>query len=276
MEHSEHIDQLSAAILEVQKKGLMALDNQQNKHLTSTYADFPRVVMTIIPEVNAAGLTLMQFPGPVEMKGTQVVASITNLLSHPASKQWIRETQNIPIPDPIVGRSGGSVVNLAQRYGSAITYAKRYAVLAIFMIPSGDDDDAANAFPPDRSGVNREQQEPPATWQDLFTTGKWKACPSPYGSPLGDLDRDQLRSLVKQNWTNQGSNPALTAVHAVMLQRVCLKRGYKHIDEVMPVVEWRGAKDVLALDYKGLKELYDLVIPLPAVPEAKETEPMPD
>lgn len=100
-----------------------------NPFFNSRYADLATVVEAVIPAMNAAGVGVLQFPS---FDGEMV--RITTALLHDSgacitSTLAMRPTKNDP-----------------QGVGSAITYARRYALLAMTgAAPEDDDGNAASA-----------------------------------------------------------------------------------------------------------------------------------
>lgn len=61
-------------------------------------------------------------------------------VTHTKSGQFKRGFLPITVPDPILNSKGAEVGNAAQRFGSGMTYARRYAFAAILSIPQEDND----------------------------------------------------------------------------------------------------------------------------------------
>lgn len=101
-----------------------------NPAFKTKYADLSQVVEGVIPALNAAGVGLMQFPA---FDGEMV--SVTTTMLHES------------------GSSVSSVLHLRpsksdpQGVGSAITYARRYALLAMTGAAPEDDDGNASSGP---------------------------------------------------------------------------------------------------------------------------------
>ena len=131
---SETTTELIGALLTFQKKALTIGKDSENpafKHgqKASKYASLANILEGIAGPLNECGLCFVQFPDG---------EGLTTRLMH-NSGQWMeasitmRPTQNTP-----------------QAQGSAITYARRYALLAILglRIDGDDDGNAASAPPP--------------------------------------------------------------------------------------------------------------------------------
>lgn len=128
MKTSESINGIVGALLQAQKNITFAVKDAVNPHLKSKYADLPSVIDAIKAALNEAGIVYLQTPGTME----NMYLSLTTRLMH-TSGEWIEDTMTMPMvkQDP-------------QGYGSALTYARRYALSAITGLYQ-DDDDANNA-----------------------------------------------------------------------------------------------------------------------------------
>jgi len=74
----------------------------------------------------------------------QTMCHLEGMLTH-GDGHSISVAYDIPIPDAITSREGKSVMNAAQRMGSATTYARRYGECAVLGIVTGKDDDGEGA-----------------------------------------------------------------------------------------------------------------------------------
>lgn len=123
---------VSAALVKAQQGFAPALKSSTNPHFKSRYADLAACVEAVLDSLNANGIALMQKQHPhdggvcvetifVHESGEMLSAG---MLTVPASKQ-----------DP-------------QGYGSALTYARRYSLMAACGIaPEDDDGNAAKPAP---------------------------------------------------------------------------------------------------------------------------------
>jgi hypothetical protein len=114
------------------------LKDKTNPAFRSKYADLGAVLEAVLPALNRAGLSLIQSPS---YDGSLV--GVTSILLH-ESGEWMEATLHMkPVKmDP-------------QGIGSCITYARRYAALAIAGAAPEDDD--ANAA---SGAVDRSQKVP--------------------------------------------------------------------------------------------------------------------
>lgn len=136
MKKSETIIELSKAFAKMQQDLEQPLKNASNPFFKSKYVPLPNVVESITKAASKHGLSFSQFPSSDE-NGNVTVGT---LVMH-ESGEWIEY-------DPIRMKS---VKTDPQAVGSAITYARRYALSAIFGITSDEDDDGNEATQPAKS-----------------------------------------------------------------------------------------------------------------------------
>lgn len=144
---SETITHVLAAMLKVQGDVDGVAKDRQNPHLKNRYASLESVIDAIREPCQRAGLVVMQAPGEFS-EGT---LALTTMIAHAESGEWIRSTVSIPVqkPDP-------------QGAGSALTYAERYSLMALFCLPAVDDD-AETAARPQQRPAQAERAAPPPT-----------------------------------------------------------------------------------------------------------------
>ena len=146
IEQSESIAALSKALTQVQGSVEGAVKGKVNPAFKSKYADLTSVWEACREPLVMNGLSVVQFPG--EMIDNRM--TLTTQLSH-ESGEWMRCTLSIPLTKAD-----------AQGYGSAVTYARRYALAAVVGVcPEDDDGNAAAKFAPADMNADRitEKQE---------------------------------------------------------------------------------------------------------------------
>ena len=155
MNKSESIKELAEALAKAQGEMQNPSFDTQNPFFKSRYASLANVRNTVIPVLSKHGLSVAQFLGGEETR----VACETMLLH--ASGEWMSQTFSVP-----VGKHD------AQGYGSAATYARRYALMAIVGVV-GDEDDDANAAVGGADKGRRKQAQP----YDRATAGTPPSAP---------------------------------------------------------------------------------------------------
>ncbi len=106
-----------------------ATKSSNNSHFKSKYADITAVIEAIKPALIKHGLYFTQRPEPSE-KGV----TIETVIGHASGEEMSLGKLFVPANK-----------NDAQGYGSALTYARRYALVTAFGVPVEDDDGNAAA-----------------------------------------------------------------------------------------------------------------------------------
>lgn len=125
--HSEQINELAAALAKAQAEFRGAEEDKVNPHFKSKYSSLNSLWAACREGLSKNGLSVVQ-----TLDGDERL-NLTTTLMH-SSGQWIKSV--LPV---VYQRVAPQVL------GSAITYAKRYALSAIVGISSGDDDDGNSA-----------------------------------------------------------------------------------------------------------------------------------
>jgi ERF superfamily len=128
MYQSEQINELATALVKAQSLLTHAFKNRKNSHFKNAYADHASVLDACRAPLNDNGITVTQ--GPTFMNGGWVV---TTKLLHISGQYLACDT-------PIINGKGD-----AQGFGSGMTYAKRYGLMALVGIDSSENDDDGNS-----------------------------------------------------------------------------------------------------------------------------------
>jgi hypothetical protein len=147
--------------------------DRKNPYFNSKYADLDSVLAATEPALIANGLVISQTTGLIE--GVPVL--ITTLWHE--SGEFIRGEYPLPTkPDPsVIGaliesgqiKGDAAIKDDPQKMGSAITYARRYALCAILSVTADDDNDGNEVKP-----QSRDQQTKPAE-KGTLTKEQWLA-----------------------------------------------------------------------------------------------------
>jgi len=150
MKTSESISALAAALAKAQAVIEGAVKDRANPAFRSKYADLAAVWDAIREPLTKNGLSLVQMPDMVD--GQPVL--VTRLLHE--SGEWLEGTYPLnPVKtDP-------------QGYGSAITYARRYAAMAVCGVCPEDDDGNAASGKSDKAAPAATKAAPAAISPDL-------------------------------------------------------------------------------------------------------------
>lgn len=130
------IKQVAAALVKAQKAFGPALKSSSNPHFKSKYADLAACVEAVVDALNANGIALVQKSLPSDSGVT-----VETVFVHESGETLSSGPLHVPA-------SKGD----AQGYGSALTYARRYSLMAACGIAPEDDDGNAAAKAP---GPNR-------------------------------------------------------------------------------------------------------------------------
>ena len=125
MKQSESITDLATALCLAQAEMGGAIKDSNNTFFKSSYADLTSVIKVIKEPFAKYGLSFVQLP--VTSAGGNGVG-VSTMLMH-KSGQWLQSEYLLPM-DKVT----------PQGAGSAITYARRYALQSLVGIPSVDDD----------------------------------------------------------------------------------------------------------------------------------------
>jgi len=123
MKSSESINELASALCAAQSQMGGAVKDSANPFFKSSYADLTSVIKAIKQPFADNGLSYTQFPVNDE-NGVGVSTRLMHI-----SGQWLEMDYTLP-----------TVKKDPQAAGSAITYARRYALQSIAGIPTADDD----------------------------------------------------------------------------------------------------------------------------------------
>ena len=123
MKSSESIEKLAEALCAAQGEMGGAVKGSANPFFKSSYADLTSVIKAIKEPCFKHGLSYVQLPH----RDGSSIGVVTRLIH--TSGQWLEHECTLPMvkADP-------------QAAGSAVSYARRYALQALFSIPSVDDD----------------------------------------------------------------------------------------------------------------------------------------
>ena len=125
------MNKISAALVKAQKKFSPALKSSTNPHFKSRYADLAACVEAVIDALNNNGIMLMQKNHP-----NDAGVAIETIFIHESGETISGGVLTVP-----------ATKQDAQGYGSALTYARRYSLMAACGIAPEDDDGNAAVKP---------------------------------------------------------------------------------------------------------------------------------
>lgn len=136
MKKSETITEYAKAFVKAQKEVKQPLKDKDNPFFKSKYVPLENVADAIVAAFGSNGLAYSQDP-KADDNGN---IAVTTLVMH-ESGEWVEYGPTTLRP----------VKSDPQSAGSAITYARRYALSAIFGITSDEDDDGNSATHPNKT-----------------------------------------------------------------------------------------------------------------------------
>jgi len=168
---SNEINELAAALVAAQAEFSAVPKGSNNPFFKSKYAALPDVVASASPVLAKHGLAVTQgisFQQGFSDNANVLHDTLTTTLIH-KSGQWIQSEMPLHLPkqDP-------------QGQGSAVTYARRYAYMAILGLVADDDDDGNAAS---RPKVQSQPKPAPQQVRDL-TTQLRDVLTSKFGEPV--------------------------------------------------------------------------------------------
>lgn len=126
------MQKIASALVKAQKGFGAALKTSSNPHFKSKYADLAACVEAVIDSLNDNGIALLQ---PTHECDSGVI--VETLFVHESGETMSAGKLHVPASKQD-----------AQGYGSALTYARRYSLMAACGIaPEDDDGNAATAAP---------------------------------------------------------------------------------------------------------------------------------
>lgn len=141
MRSSDTIEKLAEALCAAQGEMGGAVKGSANPFFKSSYADLTSVIKAIKEPCQNNGLSYVQLPH----RSDSSIGVVTRLIH--TSGQWLENEFTLPM-----------VKSDPQAAGSAITYARRYALQALFGIPAVDDDGESAMIRGDKPNLIDESQ----------------------------------------------------------------------------------------------------------------------
>ena len=135
MEKSQSIQNLTQGLAKFHAMVGKISKDAKNPFFKSNYASLPHIITEVSEPLEKAGLILSQFPNG---------DGLTTMLIHAESGEYISATYTLQVVRQ----------NDPQAQGSAISYARRYAITSILNLAISDDDGEAATRPV-------RQQQPP-------------------------------------------------------------------------------------------------------------------
>lgn len=127
MNKSESIKNIAGALVKFQSSVSKVAKEANNPFFKSKYASLANILDTIQKPLSECGLAISQFPDE---------NALTTIILHADSGEWMESSYVMPVAKQ----------NDPQAMGSALTYARRYALGSILNLNIDDDDDGEKAM----------------------------------------------------------------------------------------------------------------------------------
>jgi len=172
--HSPEIDQIVGALATAQGQ-FHSIDRTKTAQVESKrtgvkfsykYEDMANVIEAVRPALSANGLAVVQMP--TVLKGA---VAVTTILAH-TSGQWFKGKLTLACDSAD-----------AQTVGSAISYARRYALKSLLMLAPDDDDDGGRASGAPKPSAPKPAQRASATTPPTIVVTDDGGVRSPMPSP---------------------------------------------------------------------------------------------
>ena len=185
---SENINELGSALAKAQGAIEGALKDTANPFFKSKYADLSSVWDACRQQLTVNGLSIVQTPTEAENG-----IGVETMLIH-ASGQWLSNTFTMPVSKAD-----------AQGVGSAITYARRYALAAMVGVaPEDDDGNAATKAAPKKVMSGDELSE---WFVKIENAADKESAKKPYSQAmkacdaLGDIEAAaKIKAFAAHRW----------------------------------------------------------------------------
>jgi hypothetical protein len=172
---------LFSALLEVQKNAPALVKDATNPHFKNKFVSLDNLLAQVRSLLSEHGIVLSQRP-TVVANGDGLVPALKTSLVHAASGEELSDTMLLLLSkdDP-------------QGQGSALSYARRYALMSMLALAGEEDDDGQKASQPQRRAQTNGQDD------GQFTP--------PTGKPITQARRKKLDALIDQLVTANQMKP---------------------------------------------------------------------
>jgi len=197
MKQTTNINDLAKALAAAQAEIKQPAKNSTNPHFKSRYADLTAVIDAALAVLPQHGLAVVQ---AVDYDPTNALVILETVLMHESG-------QAISSFYPVIPQQA-----TPQGYGSALTYARRYALSALLLLAADDDDDGEQGSkspgrqPEPKPEPKPRQAERPASDPGLLPYDLAAAVKSSDGTPYGDLEPERWAHMLRSVERSLGSS----------------------------------------------------------------------
>lgn len=144
----ENKKDIYSKLLEFQKKGISIVKGSQNPHFKNRYADMNEVLDKVIKPLNELGIVVVQSPEVYNYREASLVSGLRTRLHDTESDTYVESYT--PFINPVD----------MQKLGGAITYARRYSLIAMLGLEDEDDDGNRASTSPTAHRAPQEEVDP--------------------------------------------------------------------------------------------------------------------
>lgn len=216
---SPTIGKLAAALAQFQgrveniTKGSTAkIPTRNGGEYSYTYADLAAVLEAIRKPLSEAGLAVIQSPMSSEA-GYALVSRVV----HAESGEWAQSILPLPLPPNAD----------AKALGSAVTYARRYALVSLLGLATEDDDGTAASEARQRHEQRRSATRPSAN-------GNGRPAPSATGAPKAEAEAEAGGIGLDEAVALERFLSECGIVHALNFAKTTLKRNLEALSDLSP------------------------------------------
>jgi hypothetical protein len=177
MNHSDSVGNLGKALAKAQTQLSGVRTDSTNPHFKSRYASLAAVNDAVLPVLSANGIAVLQGLSSPDIK----CVGVSTTFIHGESGEWW--TEELFLPPARIDPQG---------FGSAITYGRRYLLMAMAGVATDDDDgnEASKSHP-----VRQEERAEPKLVMS--------AAKNTQSGPMGDerYPADWTTPAIAQEWT---------------------------------------------------------------------------
>lgn len=179
MNHSEHINDLAAAMAKAQAEMQNAVFDSRNPHFGNRFASLAAVRDAVLPALARNGIATFQ-----DILNVEGGISCTTILVHSSGQK----VEFGPLIMPFTKAD-------AQGFGSAATYCKRYHLMAVGCVAGDADDDANAATGKPTNGAYAEPHRPQGDMEESVPSDEARATAlamlAIIDKPAADGDHDE-------------------------------------------------------------------------------------
>jgi hypothetical protein len=196
---------------------ITAIPKDAKNHFKGTYATIDGILESVVPALCKHGLVVVQAVHAIDGNNF-LLTTIYHVSGESLSDQY-------PLP---------ALVD-SQKFGGAITYARRYALSAMLCLAATDDPDAATATEPEAKATTAKKSEPTATPRkleavaekpDTTNTDRLKAVAVGLGIP-DDAITAQIKAAIAEVAGNVKSVQLTPEQVQQVIRQICINWGFK-------------------------------------------------